>query len=297
VIPDISVVVCVYNGADSLGDCLRALEAQSLPRQRYEIIVVDDGSSDKSAEVARGFDVRLQQTPHRGLAAARNSGWQAAEGEWVAFTDDDCGPTRNWLLLLSQAVRRGGPDGRVLGVAGRLAGFPSSAPISRYVELTGGFNTDRHLAHPVFPYAPMGNIMYSREALASVAGLDERYRSYEACDLHTRLLRLWAGAFYYEPRAVVLHHHHTTWKEYWFQQCGYGRGVGQFMWHHRAQVSWSAGQEAQAWLRVGALACRAAWPGRDERALLRRGDLVRHLALRIGFMQTYWSRKERARWP
>ncbi|HZQ09391.1 MAG TPA: glycosyltransferase [Anaerolineae bacterium] len=292
--PNLSVVICVYNGADTLADCLRALQQQTFPRDQIEIIVVDDGSTDDSAAIARRFPVRVEQGPHRGLAAARNIGWRAAQSEWVAFTDDDCAPTRHWLQFLWCAIQQ--PSERVLGAAGRIIGFPSAADPPRYVELRGGFNTDAHLSHPQFPYAPMGNALYRRAALEQVNGLDERYSSYESCDLHTRLRQNYGGAFYYEPRAIVLHRHYNTWAEYFRQQRSYGRGMAQFMWHYRAQVQWSFQKEIVEWGKVFSYAGAAILPSSDERALLRRGDFIKHLALRVGFAQTYWSRQERMRW-
>lgn len=292
---DTSVVICVYNGADTLADTLRAVSAQSVARERYEVIVVDDGSTDDSARIAAQFDVRLVQRPHRGLAAAKNAGWQAARGEWIAFTDDDCGPTRHWLRFLRQAVDRDSSE-RALGAAGRTVGYPSSSAVPRYIELTGGFNTDRHLQHPIFPYAPSGNTLYRRAALAAVNGLDERYSSYEGCDLHTRLRRVYGGAFSYEARAVVLHRHYTTWRDFFRQQRGYGRGLAQFMWHYRHEVTWSLARELRAWAEVARLGPVALAPSAGDRALLRHGDFVRHLALRIGFFETYFSPRERRRW-
>ncbi|MBI3785906.1 MAG: glycosyltransferase [Deltaproteobacteria bacterium] len=294
--PDISVVICVYNGADTLGDSLRAVQAQSFPRHAYEVIVVDDGSTDDSADVAAGFDVRLLRRRHYGLAAARNAGWQATLGDWVAFTDDDCGPTRHWLQSLHAVVHQGANNGRVLGAAGRIVGYPSPLAVPRYVERTGGFNTERHLQHPTFPYAPMGNAMYRREALQAVNGLDERYSSYESCDLHTRLRRTYGGTFYYEPRAVVFHRHHTHWRDYFRQQRGYGRGLAQFMWHYRDEVPWSLRREWTSWRQTLALGAAALVSSTGEPALVRRGEFVKHLALRLGFLETYWSKRERRRW-
>ena len=292
----ISVVVCVFNGANTLAGCLRALEQQRFPRDQFEIVVVDDGSTDDSAQVARRFNVRLEQGPHRGLAAARNTGWRAARGDWVAFTDDDCGPARHWLQSLWQSIHQVPSAVRVLGAAGRIVGFPSNADPARYVELRGGFNTDRHLAHPRFPYAPMGNVLYRREALEQVRGLDERYAHYEACDLHSRLRSAYGGEFYYEPRAIVFHRHYESWAQYFWQQHGYGRGMAQFMWHYRAQVRWSVASELLAWIGILALAGTAMLPGTSERELIRRGDFVKQLALRLGFVRTYWSGQERRRW-
>ncbi len=298
---DISVVICVYNGAETLADCLCAVRAQNFPADRYELIVVDDGSTDGSGEIAKSFDARVQIGPHRGLASARNIGWRMAQGEWVAFTDDDCGPTRNWLASYWRAVHPTQSNERVLGAAGRIVGFPSHLDVPRFVELRGGFNTDRHLEHPMFPYAPMGNAMYRREALEAVNGLDERYRTYEACNLHTRLRQEYGGQFYYEPRALVLHQHPTTWQTFYYQQQGYGRGTAQFLLQYRKQVPWSLRQELGAWANIAALSTNAPRAdalaeSNDEQTLMCYGDFVKQLAQRIGFAQTYWSQAERAQW-
>ena len=275
----VSVVIPVYNGQETLAGCLRALEAQSVPRSSYEIIVVDDGSTDASAAIAEEFDVRLLKQRNLGEAAARNAGTRAAQGQWVAFTDADCVPTRTWLHALLQAVNQNQEGQVALGAAGPLFGCASQSPAARFVDLSGGLDTEGHLQHPLFPYAPLGNAMYRREALIRVGGLDERYTYYPGPDLHDRLLRAHGGTFYFVPRAVVLHHHRSTWKAFWRQQYGYGLGYAQFLIHHKDQVPWSAGRELRAWGEVARYALGACWPGGDDRALVRR--------------QAAWFRNER----
>jgi glycosyltransferase involved in cell wall biosynthesis len=294
--PPISVVIPVYNGAQTLSDCLRALTTQSLARADYEIIVVDDGSRDATAAIARGFAVQVCQQVNRGAPAARNTGWQAARGDWIAFTDADCIPSRAWLRLLLDAVRpiEGAPP--ALGAAGAVLGHQSTAPAARFVDLSAGLDTERHLQHPRFPFAPSGNVLYRRAALAAVGGFDPRYTAYDACDLHTRLCRDQPGAFHYVPHAVVVHRHRTTWSAYWRQQLSYGKGYGQFLWRWRAQAPWSLRHELHAWaeiLRLGLAACRG---GEDDHALVRRGRFVKTLAQRLGFVSVYWNPAERARW-
>jgi cellulose synthase/poly-beta-1,6-N-acetylglucosamine synthase-like glycosyltransferase len=95
--PGASVIVPVWNGAETLGSCLEALAAQDAGKNCTEVIVVDDGSSDESAAVARTFDVQLIQQPHGGAAAARNRGAQAANAEILLFTDADCRPLADWV--------------------------------------------------------------------------------------------------------------------------------------------------------------------------------------------------------
>jgi GT2 family glycosyltransferase len=138
--------------------------------------------------------------------------------------------------------------------------------------------------------------MYRRAALLGVGGFDARFTSYEGCDLHTRLMREVGGRFEFVPTAVVSHRHRPTWRAYWRQQVGYGRGYAQFFRKYADELDWDANDEARAWIRLATtgLACATAWRGDD--ALVRRGTFVKALAQRIGFARTYWNRGESARW-
>lgn len=292
----VSVVIPVYNGAVTLADCLRAVAMQNLPRAEYEIVLVDDGSTDSTVSVADGFPVRLVKQKHQGVSAARNAGVEAACGEWIAFTDADCVPSRGWLRALLEAVHQEDCVRPVLGAAGRVLGYQSQSPAARFVDLSGGLDAERHLAHPRFPFAPCGNAMYRRQTFVDAGGFDPRYSNYETCEMHNRLLRFHGGAFYFVPTAVVLHRHRGSWPAYWRQQVGYGRGYAQFLLHHRDQIPWSVWRELRAWGGVAGLGLRACWPGRDDLALVRRGTFVKQLAQRVGFVGMYWNQVERARW-
>lgn len=292
----VSVVVPAYDAAATLGDCLRALANQTLARTNYEVIVVDDGSRDATPAIATDHGVRLIRRENGGPAAARNSGWRAAGAEWVAFTDADCLPARAWLVELLRAVDAAPANGAAaLGAAGRTVGYDSKTPAARFVDLSGGLDAERHLSHPRFPFAPSGNLMYSRSALAAVGGFDERYRTYEACDLHQRLRERADGPFFYVPRAVVLHKHRTTWAAYWRQQYGYGAGYGRFMLDRARDVPWSIGDEARAWRELFGTGIGSLRPGDPNRRLLERGNFVKRLAQRSAFATTYWNPAERAR--
>lgn len=292
----VSVVIPVYNGEETIGSCLEALKNQSLPDFRFEVIVVDDGSTDATASVVLAHKIRLIRQPNRGAPAARNRGIQAARGRWVAFTDADCVPSRTWLTFLLRAVENGKDHMGVLGAAGRLIGYGSDARASRFVDLAGGLDSERHLEHPRYPFAVFGNVLYSRDSLLAVGGCDERFYTYDACDLHTRIMRTCPGEFYFEPYAVVLHRHRSTWRQYWRQQIGYGKGLGQFYWRYRPEIKWSLGREIASWLSIFKLTLAAACPGNGDDKLIRRGQLVKNLAQRIGFATTYWKGNERKKW-
>ena len=95
--PPVSVVIPAYNAEDMIGLCLEGLAAQSHPQSEFETIVVDDGSTDGTAEVVGRYDVRLIRQENRGPAAARNRGASEARGEILLFTDADCVPDAGWV--------------------------------------------------------------------------------------------------------------------------------------------------------------------------------------------------------
>jgi glycosyltransferase involved in cell wall biosynthesis len=299
---DASVVIPAYQAEATLGECLAALDAQSLPRDRYEIIVVDDGSRDRTGEIARSRPgVRVVRQENRGAAAARNHGWRIATGTWIAFIDADCVPSRGWIAALLRAVRGNGSDAKpALGAAGKTLGLGSATEAARFADLIGSLDAERYLAHPRWPFAPSCNLLYRRDALAACDGFDERFVTYEACDLHTRLREADGGSFVYVPHAVVFHRHRATWRAYWRQQRAYGIGYAQFVRRRAGEIPWSAAAELRAWGAIVSLAASGLVPAlarkNGDEHLVRRGQLVKALAQRIGFDSAYWRTVERRRW-
>jgi glycosyltransferase involved in cell wall biosynthesis len=107
--PRVSVIIPVHNGAPGLRLCLAALQAQSWPAEDFEIIVVDNGSTDDLEAVRRLFPrARWLQEPAPGSYAARNRGLRQAAGEIIAFTDSDCLPDADWLRQGVAALAAGG---------------------------------------------------------------------------------------------------------------------------------------------------------------------------------------------
>lgn len=282
---DVSVVIPAHNAGDTLGSCLAALAAQHCPGASFEVIVVDDGSTDATADVARRAGVTLIQQKNAGAAAARNAGIHAARGRWVAFTDSDCIPSRRWLDWLLRAAA--GASEAPLGVAGKTVGHDSRAPAARFVDLTGGLDAATYLNHPTFPFAPSCNLMYRRDALLAVGGFDASFVTQETTDLHHRLTTQVGGTCLYEPRALVLHRHRDSWRAYFRQQRAYGRGHAQLFLRYRDQLRWTMMHELRAWGQLAGLGIKTvAWRG--DAGLVRRGLFVKQLAQRVGFVGTYW---------
>jgi glycosyltransferase involved in cell wall biosynthesis len=94
---EVSVIVPVYNGAPIIGDCINALLNQTYPLEKYEIIVVDDGSTDRTSEILQRYSLSYFYQNNRGPAAARNKGVEMAQGNIVLFTDADCIPDSSWI--------------------------------------------------------------------------------------------------------------------------------------------------------------------------------------------------------
>jgi GT2 family glycosyltransferase len=200
--PAVSVVVATHNRSLRLRQLLAGLRAQTLPLDAFEVIVVDDGSSDPTQEVltgeARRGALRLCIPPpveRGGPAAARNRGWRLARAPLVAFTDDDCVPTPEWLEALLEAARRR-PDAIVRG---RTLPNPAES------HALGSFSKTIHIDGPS-PHFETCNVAYPRSLLERIGGFDESYGLGlgEDSDLGCRALA--AGGFpAFEPAALVHH--------------------------------------------------------------------------------------------
>src|SRR5438874_2748739 len=215
--PRVSVVVCTYNGARTIRDCLDGLSRLDYPD--YEVIVVDDGSTDATGVIARQYDCRLIQTENRGLANARNTGLAAATAEILAYLDDDAYPDPDWLRYLAATFRRTG----YAGVGGPNIAPPGDGSIAECVARAPGgpvhvLVTDREAEH-----IPGCNMAFRTAYLEAVGGFDPRFRTAgDDVDVCWRLQdRGWTLGFH--PAAVVWHHRRNSVRTYWRQQIGYGR--------------------------------------------------------------------------
>jgi GT2 family glycosyltransferase len=215
--PRVSVVVCTHNGEATIGTCLDALDRLDYPD--FEVVVVDDGSTDRTAEIAAGFDVRLNRTENCGHSCARNTGLEAATGEIVAFPDDDAWPDRDWLSYLAHAFGRsdhvgiGGPN-----LAPDQAGVVESA-----VAHAPGGPSHVLLSDGEAEHIPGCNMAFRREALQAAGGFDPRFRiAGDDVDICWRLQeRGWTIGF--SPAAVVLHRRRRSVRAYLRQQAEYGK--------------------------------------------------------------------------
>ncbi|HEY1827280.1 MAG TPA: glycosyltransferase, partial [Acidimicrobiales bacterium] len=201
--PEIAVVIPTYNRSARILPLLESLAAQTLPPQSFEVIVVDDCSTDDTHEVVEKaaanlpYRLRVLRTPrNHGPAAARNLGWQSATAPFVAFTDDDCDPSAQWLSAGLRALRSAEAPGVVQG----STHIPEGTPVDQLLD----WNVHRYVAGPT-PWYEGCNLFFRHDVLAQTGGFDEDIRYYgEDCAAGWRVTEAgYRRAF--EPDAAVTH--------------------------------------------------------------------------------------------
>jgi glycosyltransferase involved in cell wall biosynthesis len=215
--PPVSVLVCTHNGAATLAECLQGLGRLQYPD--YEVIVVDDGSTDDSAAIARAYDVSLIRTENRGLSAARNTALEAAAGEVVAYIDDDGRPDPHWLDYLVLGLR----SGAHAGVGGPNLPVPGDGLVAEGVANAPGGPAHVLISDTVAEHIPGCNMAFRRDRLIAIGGFDSQFRvAGDDVDVCWRLqARGWTLGFH--STAVVWHHRRGSVRGFLRQQRGYGR--------------------------------------------------------------------------
>jgi glycosyltransferase involved in cell wall biosynthesis len=248
--PAVAVVVCSHNGAAVLPVALRALAAQRLGNHQMQLIVVDDGSTDSTAAIARAAGVTLVAlSTSGGLAAARNAGVAACTAPVVAFTDDDCEPDADWLVQLIAPFA----DARVQGVAGRTVPASLDSLVFRYLERrdplrplpisvarAGGakqrllryLKDDTGPSKPIPPGFPLysvagANMAFRRSLLDALGGFDASITfAGEEEDLCRRAHATYADPLLvYQPAALVRHHFRPGLRDVVRRARAYGGGT------------------------------------------------------------------------
>ena len=215
--PRITVVVCTYNGSRVIRDCLEGLALLDYPS--FEVIVVDDGSTDGTADIALQYDVRLIRTENRGLSSARNTGLEAATGEIVAYIDDDAYPDPQWLKYL--ALTFGATQHA--GVGGPNIAPADDGPIATCVANAPGGPVHVLLSDREAEHIPGCNMAFRKTCLEAIGGFDPQFRvAGDDVDICWQLMEGgWSLGF--QPAAMVWHHRRNSVRAYWKQQRGYGK--------------------------------------------------------------------------
>ncbi len=228
----VSVIIPAYNAQAVIAQTLKALGAQHF-LEPYEVIVVDDGSTDETSTIVQSFPaVRYVRQENAGPASARNHGAKLAQGEFLLFTDADCLPQENWIALIVLAFERT----KAAAVCGSYGiANPQSA-------LASGIHAEILFRHKhLMPDYPKSfgsyNVGIRKYIFEQLGGFNTTYRraSGEDNDLSYRLIKQ-GGVIYFERKALVNHYHTQALSRYLKEQFRHGMWRAQMYLDHPAMA-------------------------------------------------------------
>ena len=229
--PLFSVIIPTYNRPQKLSKCLSALSEMDYPN--FEVVIVDDGSPINLDEIiciwAKKLTINLVKQENQGPSTARNSAVNHAKGKFLAFTDDDCIPAKDWLSQFAQQLEKT-PDALMGGIT--INGLDRNIYASTsqmlvdylYDYYNQGDNKNRQTS-----FFTSNNFAVSKEIFKHIGGFNQKFplaaaEDRELCD---RTLTL-GYEMIYLPSALVYHYHDLTLTQFWQQHFNYGRGAIHF---------------------------------------------------------------------
>jgi O-antigen biosynthesis protein len=272
--PRVSVVVASFNGARTLPVCLDSLHRLNYPD--YEVILVDDGSTDGTAGIAASFPKTrcLHHETNQGLSVARNTGIAASDGEIIAFTDADCRADEDWLYyLVSDLLEHG-----FAGMGGPNLLPPEDSWVAAAVMVSPGGPSHVMITDRVAEHIPGCNMAFYKSALAEAGCFDPIYtKAGDDVDICWRLQQL-GCQIGFSPSAFVWHYRRATIRDYLKQQYGYGEAEALLVHRHPEYFNLFGGNQ---------------WRGRiyspGNYGVLTRPPMVYHGAFASSYFQTLYS--------
>lgn len=232
---DVTVVIPVLNARRTLARALRAVAGQHYPPGRVRVLVVDNGSTDGSRELAERTGARVITARRRGVVFARETGWRAARTDLVAFLDADCEPPSDWLARAADDLLRADDIGAV-GV--RLVDAEPRTLAEQHIAASRILDTDFFWAGSWlhFPFVVTAGVVVRRAALESIDGFDLSFgrATGEDADMCWRMAE--AGwRILYARRVEVRHYHRATIRQMLRQVYWYGSGATEVFARHQAR--------------------------------------------------------------
>jgi cellulose synthase/poly-beta-1,6-N-acetylglucosamine synthase-like glycosyltransferase len=217
--PEVSIVVGVRNCEGTVGAAIESLLAQTYPKDRYEIILVDNESTDRTSDIIARYPVKaLFEDRGHSAAHARNRGIREASGEIVAFTDGDCIAHPDWLA----SGLAGFTEPRIGCVAGEIEAHPPKIFAQHYAERHKALSQTYTLTQAFKPYPQTANAFYRRSVLEELRYFDTSLVIVEDADLAWRMQDELGLTIAFRPEAIVYHQHRETLRELLRQRRGYG---------------------------------------------------------------------------
>jgi len=272
--PKVSVVVASYNGERTLEACLVSLSTLNYPE--YEVILVDDGSTDRTEQIARKFpNIQcIRHEKNQGLSAARNTGIYAATGEIVAFTDSDCRADEDWLHYLVGDLL----NSEFAGIGGHNLLPPEDSWVAAAVMVSPGGPAHVMLTDRLAEHIPGCNMAFYKWALEDIGGFDPLFRKAgDDVDVCWRLQQQ-GYRLGFSPAGFVWHYRRATARDYLKQQSGYGEAEALLVRRHPEYFNSFGGSQ---------------WQGRiyspAQIGVTLGTPIIYHGSFATGFFQTLYS--------
>jgi cellulose synthase/poly-beta-1,6-N-acetylglucosamine synthase-like glycosyltransferase len=223
--PYISVVIPTYNRSTQLSRCLDSLFNQTYPKDRYEIIIINDGSKDNTENVLREYEKKAPcvfiwgTQGNQGIATATNSGISRSKGDFVCFTGDDCIPENDWISQLVDGFQ----NDRIGAVGGKVRSYQINTPIQQFIVDARILDQEGFIKRNTLI---TGNAAYRKQVLKEIKGFDNFLIACVDLDLSIRT-QLSGYSIQFTPESVVYHDHPASIRGLFFQQYRNGKGYVQ----------------------------------------------------------------------
>ena len=228
-LPQVSVIVPIYNGEKDLPGLIDCLKKQSYPTGKVEYFLVDNNSSDRTAEIIinasekaakEGIKICLLSSHQiQSSYAARNTGIKTSQSKVLAFTDADCRPQADWLKYLIAPFAN--PEIGI--VAGEINPLPGNTIWERYADYQETLSQKHTLAHSFCAYGQTANLAMRREIFKEIGLFRPHLTTGGDADICWRTLRETTWQIEFAPKAIIRHRHRASLKEFCSQWRRYGR--------------------------------------------------------------------------
>lgn len=280
-----SIIIPTYNRPERLASCLAAIAQSDYPRDRFEVIVVDDGSKTPLNSIItplqNKIQIKLLRQENSGPAAARNYGAKMAQGKFLAFTDDDCQPLTNWLSQLATSLEKT-PEAMIGGqTINALVNNSYSTASQQLIDyIYEYYNRNQGKA----TFFASNNIAMAKSNFDRLGGFDVSFPLAAAEDRD--FCDRWQQKYpmLYVPQAQVKHYHQLSLTSFWRQHFGYGKGA--FFFHQlRSQRATKPMEVEPLSFYLDLLAYPLTHPSEQPRLLISSLFLLSQVANIMGFLR------------
>jgi cellulose synthase/poly-beta-1,6-N-acetylglucosamine synthase-like glycosyltransferase len=223
--PFVSVVIPTYNRSENLSRCLDSLFNQTYPKDRYEVIIINDGSKDNTEEVLREYEEKApcmfiwDTQENQGIAIATNSGISRSKGDFICFTGDDCIPETNWIEQLVNGFN----NDTIGAVGGKVLSYQTNSPVQQFIVDAKMLDQESFIKRNTLI---TGNAAYRKQVLVDIKGFDSFLIACVDLDISIKT-QILGYKLKYIPDTIVYHDHPATVKRLFFQQYRNGKGFVQ----------------------------------------------------------------------